>query len=183
MLRSSPDDFGNDVWEKKLTRAFHTFDFNRDGVLEQKDLLDLADSIATIGHLSEVQKKQMERKFQRIWVKFFSEFDKNGVNLEDFLKAKKAQGRDAILMGTTILHTYLFDAVDTNGNGYIEPKEFGDLFKALKIEADAEEAFKALDTDHDGKLNADEFVASSVDYFCNGDKDSHSKHLYGYCVE
>jgi len=66
-----------------------------------------------------------------------------------------------------------FDVVDTNGNGVILLQEFTVYFKCMGIDEEhAKASFDAIDTDKDGFITRDEFVAAGSEFF-NGVAPSH----------
>ena len=63
------------------------------------------------------------------------------------------------------LFSQWFDVVDTNGDGAISPREFGVYFKIMGIaESSTQASFDETDTNHDGIICRDEFVAVGVDW-------------------
>ena len=65
------------------------------------------------------------------------------------------------------------NVVDTNGDGVISPLEFHLYFKIMGIdESSAQISFDAIDTDSDGTITRDEFVAAGMDFFTSVDETS-----------
>src|SRR6218665_234381 len=67
-----------------------------------------------------------------------------------------------------------FDAMDTNEDGYIQRAEFRRLFDntGSPDPCVADEAFNAIDTNHDGKLSFDEVTHAFLEFLLSEDEDS-----------
>ena len=65
--------------------------------------------------------------------------------------------------------------VRCSGNAVISPQEFGVYFKIISIdESSTKASFVAIDSNHDGIISRDEFVAAGVDFFTGVDEASGS---------
>ena len=63
--------------------------------------------------------------------------------------------------------------VRCSGNAVISPQEFGVYFKIISIdESSTKASFVAIDSNHDGIISRDEFVAAGVDFFTGVDEAS-----------
>ena len=91
----------------------------------------------------------------------------------------KEETRTCILIPTSAM----FDAIDTNHDGYIQQEEYVHHFKISGLDTSlAKEAFDAIDTNKDGLLSREEFV-SAVLMFYNSNEDTPSKYVFGPLVE
>ena len=76
-----------------------------------------------------------------------------------------------------------FLAIDTNGDGQIQTKEYEVFFEVMAIDQSlAAETFAAIDTDGDGELSVDEFVAAGQEFFIGEDESSPSKYFWGALI-
>ena len=109
-------------------------------------------------------------------VKIMREQYMTGV-LEMFRDQKKIKG-----LKETV--SQMFNVVDTNGDGVISPLEFRLYFKIMGIdESSAQISFDAIDTDSDGTITRDEFVAAGMDFFTSVDETSLGTLFFGPLVD
>ncbi|KAJ8975468.1 hypothetical protein NQ317_019796 [Molorchus minor] len=75
---------------------------------------------------------------------------------------------------------YLFKAIDKDKSGIISVEEFILFFNVLGLkEQDAILAFRAIDSNGDGKITQKEFVQHGRDFFVTEDEDRISKYFWG----
>jgi Ca2+-binding EF-hand superfamily protein len=73
----------------------------------------------------------------------------------------------------------LFDAVDTNRDGYLQLVEYEKMMKACNFDAGtAKVAFDTIDTNHDGKLSREELKAYNIKFWFTLD-DPEAAGMYG----
>jgi len=169
-------------WEQKIKTFAHVVDFNKDGFITHEDYEQMAKNYIDVGGLGRVESKKISRKFAEIWEKFFSETEKSKgkLTLEDFVEDKRRHGKKALTRAANEIFQAVFDLIDFSGDGTISPVEFAQFYKIVDLDAEtAAETFKQLDTDHDDKLSAKEFVTAGIDFFNSDDESSPSKHLFG----
>lgn len=74
--------------------------------------------------------------------------------------------------------------MDKDKSGAITEEEFKLFFDALGLnEHDAVLAFRAIDSNTDGKISKKEFVKHGRDFFLSEDEDRISKYFFGPLVE
>ena len=62
------------------------------------------------------------------------------------------------------LNNCVFDGLDINGDGYIDPTEWVKVMKFMNFDPkDAEAAFKAIDKNGDGLISRDEFCSLQLE--------------------
>ena len=77
----------------------------------------------------------------------------------------------------------LFHAVDADNDGSIEKEELALFFESLGLDKSAAPvSFEAMDTDKDGIISLDEFIATGLAFFTSEDENSHSKFFLGPLV-
>ena len=80
----------------------------------------------------------------------------------------------------TVVYDKIFRIIDTDRNGSISLKEWEIHCMAINIPVEhAKPSFKAMDTDGDGVISHDEFVAYHYEYFHTSEDKLHSSLLYG----
>lgn len=175
----------SDFWRKKM-RTFHAIlDLNKDGVVSFDDFKLLADRFVDLGHLSEKHTKEFYQVIQDLWEKQFGEVSQyNFIIVEKFLENMHHVLNDKRLVRRA--HSflpYLFKAVDKDKSGEITVEEFKLFFKVLGLkEEDATLAFRAIDSNGDGKISSKEFVKHGRDFFVTEDPDRISKYFWGPLV-
>ncbi|MEQ9236299.1 EF-hand domain-containing protein [Coleofasciculus sp. E2-BRE-01] len=171
---------------KKLSFAFNKYDVSNDGVLTLSDFEEIAQKVAQklgINSGSPDHDKIMAA-YRAIWDGYFKPADVDGNNkvvLEEYIKAceRFIESPSARKMGTN-LNKRLYDAIDLDGNGSIDKKEFIVFLTTIgSSETDAKIAFSHLDTDKNGFISREEFVQNLYDYHTTQDTQSPANWFYG----
>ncbi|XP_066251520.1 sarcoplasmic calcium-binding protein [Euwallacea similis] len=176
----------SDFWRRKM-RTFHAIlDLNKDGVISFEDFKLLADGFVDLGHLSDKHTNEFYQVIQDLWEKQFGEVSAyNLVPVEKFLDNMHHVLNDKMLVRRA--HSflpYLFKAVDKDKSGEITVQEFKIFFNILGLkEEDAILAFRAIDSNGDGKISSKEFVKHGRDFFLTEDQDKISKYFWGPLVD
>ncbi|XP_076254193.1 sarcoplasmic calcium-binding protein isoform X2 [Rhynchophorus ferrugineus] len=174
-----------DFWRRKM-RTFHAIlDLNKDGVISFDDFKLLADRFVDLGHMSEKHTKEFYHVIQDLWEKQFGEISPyNLVPIQKFMENMHHVLNDRVLVRRA--HSflpYLFKAVDKDRSGEISVEEFKLFFDVLGLEEqDAIVAFRAIDSNADGKINSKEFVKHGRDFFLSEDEENLSKYFWGPLV-
>ena len=81
--------------------------------------------------------------------------------------------RDEAKAAATPVIGGLFDALDTDGDGYISAEEYARFLRANGAGADAvTEAVQRVLGDQDGRLSRDEYVDLMFDYYLSDDQEA-----------
>ncbi|KAL1501463.1 hypothetical protein ABEB36_006779 [Hypothenemus hampei] len=172
----------SDFWRRKMHTFHAILDLNKDGVISYDDFKLLADGFVNLGHLSDKHTKEFYQVIQSLWEKQFGEISEyNLVSVEKFLDNMHHVLNDKQLVRRA--HSflpYLFKAVDKDRSGEITVEEFKLFFRVLGLkDEDAILAFRAIDSNGDGKISSKEFVKHGRDFFVTEDEDKISKYFWG----
>jgi Ca2+-binding EF-hand superfamily protein len=75
----------------------------------------------------------------------------------------------------------MFEAVDADGDGLIEPEEYKEMVRAWKTsDGGVDEMFHLLDGDGDGVLSQDEFAGLWADFWMGDDDTAASQWVFGH---
>lgn len=102
-------------------------------------------------------------------------------SIEDF-EEKWIAGMKKWVESGTIQNWFgsMFDVLDIDEDGFISFVEWTVHYRTLGIDtAHARASFDAIDTDHDQKINRDEFVKYRIEYFLSVDNKLNSAILFG----
>jgi len=155
-------------WERKLRTCFKRFDSDGDGLLTLRDAHRIADNIIKAGQLTGPIADDIRNAFLEVWNKYVTPTNGGEVgtgSCEDFLEnLKKHEKSDLEAIGKRQM-TIFFEAVDTKKDGLIQLQEYINFFNFVGIDEEfAKEAFKELDTNHDGVLSREEFVTAGTNF-------------------
>ena len=81
------------------------------------------------------------------------------------------------------IHDPLFDAIDTNKDGYIPVEEFKVYFHVVApctTEAEITLSFNTIDANKDGKISREDFMAAAEDFLFGVEETEISKVFLGY---
>ena len=74
----------------------------------------------------------------------------------------------------------MFDIIDSNNDGVISVHEYTVFFQIYNIDPKyVAEAFQAIDTDKNGVISRDEFVAAYQECASGTDESHPSQHMFG----
>lgn len=96
--------------------------------------------------------------------------------------ARHVSSRTELPGANKAFHTALFKAIDTSGDGYLQRDEWSTYLKVCGTyvsESQARQSFDSIDTNKDGQISLEEYVAVGIDFWCNLGKDLGSQNLYG----
>ncbi|NKE62422.1 calcium-binding protein [Lentzea sp. PSKA42] len=179
------------VLQHRIDSTFAHYDVNRNGVIELADVYALADRLLrAFGEPASSERgRELVEAYDRFWEMLVEhcDADRDG-------RIGPAEYRDAMIeavvdngpFGTDFLEIVqsLLDIADTNGDGRVDATEFQVLLKARGLsEAECGLAFAHLDTDGDGAISVQEYVAAVRDYYTNPAEDTPGSWLYPKALE
>jgi len=153
-------------WERKLRTAFKRLDSDGNGFLTKKDVDQIAENVIRTGNFTGSEAEEIRNSYLEIWEKYVKPIGGGeAATCETYLEKLKSHGKSALVLAMTQQLGVFFDAVDTNKDDLIQLQEFIIYFDAFGIKEEiAKEAFKGLDTNHDGVLSREEFITAGKDW-------------------
>ncbi len=176
-----------DIQTRKLTKLFHLYDANDDGVLVQQDFIDLAKRLASLrqGLQASPQYAQLLAHFQQDWACLCKAADQDQdsrITLDEWLHYYDHVLDDIKQYASRViaLVTLLFDAFDQNSNGQICEQEWISLLGVFNVQPIyASSIFLNLDVNQDGFLNQDEVLTLIHDFFYIDEPSAPANFMFG----
>ena len=177
----------NPRWVKRMEEFFVQSDLNKDGSLSIQDFDIWSDNLEREVKAEPALLKKARKATRDFWE---STGLKPGVLLskEQFVEkvaevavAEKAsfdEGKLKESLFFTMMET-VFDAVDTNRDGYLQLNEYATMNKASNFDdGTAKILFDIIDKNHDGKLSRKELLEYNIKFWFTPD-DPEAAGLYG----
>ena len=148
----------NPTWVHRVEQFFEVLDTNKNGYLTLEDVQLAIDRIEKEvkpeAHLVATLRARNEEYYALIGVvpgkqTTKDEYVKGFAALAIADKARKEKGEETLLHK---LHDAWYDVVDTNHDGCVRLDEWRVVMRASNIESSADEFFKALDKNKNGKI-------------------------------
>lgn len=173
-----------DLQKKKITRLFNVVDSDRNGVLEKSDIERVSTNLCEgRGWKSGEQKwEALKARYAFTWQQVQPFADKDKVSLEKFIeyhdKMLNIPGAyDATVKAMT---DFIFDALDSDGDGKITLAENKAFYKAYGIdEKEADKVFPKLDLNADGHISRAELTDLVTQFFFGSDPEAPGNWLFG----
>jgi Ca2+-binding EF-hand superfamily protein len=162
-----------DFLHQKIEAIFDRYDRNGDGVLEQSDLIGTVDRYREHFKVPRDSAKYTDaiKLSKEIWRRL------QGADVDSNNKITKrewhaAYGNPSIVDEVAVpLGRLVFDLADTDGDGKLGKDEALAAFRLDGLSnAEAAEAFRQLDADHDGYVTAREIEQATRDLFSSNKK-------------
>jgi len=173
-----------ELQQQKIAHFFNVLDHDGNGVLESDDFELIGDDLSDIiGYPKEsVERLDLRLKAHKLFIQILKDLEKVDANVtpEEWIKFfeevvfKKAN--DYVNLSST----YLFSLFDQDGDGYIDEREYLDMFKAYGLyTSTSKKAFDQLDLNGDGRISGGELVKAFEDFFQSSDPDQPGNWIFG----
>ncbi len=174
------------VLQHRIDTTFAHYDVNRNGVIELADFYALADRLLqAFGEPASSERgRELVEAYDGFWdiLVEHCDADRDGrISPQEYREAMVVAFVDGGAFDVVFPEIVgsLLDIADTNGDGRVDSAEFGMLLKARGLtEAECGLAFTHLDTDGDGAVSVQEYVAAVKDYYTNPAGDTPGSWLY-----
>lgn len=176
----------SDLQTRKLNRLFDFHDTNRDGVLEQDDMLRIADRLADVKSLpkTSTEAESFRVAFAAEWQELEAAADTNQdklVSRNEWLaymgKVLNAPGEyDRRIVPVADM---IIALVDDDDDGRVTAENWDVFFRVYGIDTPAAEIFPKIDRDGDGKVDREEILKALREYFYSSDPEAPGNWFYG----
>jgi len=173
-----------EVQRQKIIHFFNVLDNDGNGVLQPDDFQLVGDAISEIVGYEPNTRERLELKLRahKLFIQILKDINKikAEISLDEWIKFFEeivlARPNDYINQSST----YLFSLFDQDGDGFIDDKEYRDMFRAYGLySAQAKKAFDMLDLNGDGQLSGGEIVKAFEDFFLSSDEKSPGNWIFG----
>ena len=175
-----------DLQKRKLKRFFTVFDQDRDGVIDRTDYMLLAENVSKAKGfpLDSPLSERVKECLLQVWSNLEIIADKNHdghVTLEEFIEYREKLHEDDVKYGDLVTAGLtLFDVMDNNHDGKLEPHEFRAFYSFFQLDDDlADEMFERLDTEKAGYLTRNQIQTYSQAFNLGNDPDAVGNWLFG----
>ncbi len=175
-----------DLRERNIGAIFDALDTDADGLITAADVSRMAAlACDQLGLAGTAKGTQLTGIWASWWEQLAAEADAGGrISRAAFVAAHiSGRGDPAAFFQQQIGRFVAAEAkaLDTDGDGYIEPAEYAAFLAAGGVAAEiALAGFDRLDTDHDGKISIDELVAGAAQFFLSPDPADHGTAMLGH---
>ena len=173
-----------DIQQTKILHFFNVLDHDGNGILEQEDFELVSDAICDIRDLASnsTERLNLGIKAHGIFVQVLKDLQKDTavVRREEWLKFFERQILSRSEDYISSVSAYLFSIFDQDSDGFIDEKEYLDMFKAYGLyTAQAKKAFDMLDLNGDKKLSKEEVLKAFDDFFFAKDEKAPGNWIFG----
>ncbi|MFC0531988.1 EF-hand domain-containing protein [Phytohabitans kaempferiae] len=174
--------------QRKLDKAFHHLDVNRNGYVEEQDLTALGVRLLAnfgVGH-DDPRARKIADGFGTFWTALATALDADGDR-----RLSPAEYRDGMLAGFGgpdggfDQHfrpgaMAVLELADTDGDGYVSRDEFATMQRAFgTVPDESDYAFDQLDLDGDGRLSLDEMIEAVREFYVGADDNAVGTWFFG----
>jgi hypothetical protein len=170
----------------KLSNVFKAFDRNGDGQLEAEDFDAIVKDFTREFNLSPESPKAraLGNAYRVLWDELLRHADTDGdqrISQAEFIEngMKAIADRSRVNVVDHLGHA-IFEVTDVDQDNTVSKEEFARLQRAFRVDPkDTKHAFNGLDTDGNGSISREEFLAGVRDYFTSSNFDGPGSWFYG----
>ena len=174
LLRDSP------FWRKKFAHATKVRDANKDGWISRDDFDLIVTRYKALPEANQSHAETLTAAMDSLCKAIgFEGYTK--MSYEEFEERHFQKMKSDLENGTSDkLFGKMFDTVDANGDGSIDLSEWRVHYECCGIPVEhAKASFDAMDTNHDGVVSREEFLAYYLEFFFSTEDTLNSSILYG----
>ena len=111
----------------------------------------------------------------QFWDEYFSKMAAEGpITIEGYVDGHKKYGKEGFRKLIDMFYSIFFDSVDLDNKGFINLEEFTIYFSVIMgmDSKMAAETFEVIDTNGDGKMTREEYLAAADDFFISEGENS-----------
>ena len=168
---------------RKMRTRLVRLDVNKDGKISAKDFELISDRIIELGKLNEEQAKKVREGMEGSKWASYMNFDKGisftASQFTDFFLSRTPEEAEAF---TAEGHNPIFDAIDTDDDGWISAEEFGVFLKAgapALTDEEVQHSFDTIDKNKNKRISREEFLAAAKDFYYGVEETELSKVFFG----
>jgi len=167
--------------KRKWRKFFAVLDVDHDGKVTLKDYETMGQRFAIASTVMEARRSEIEQHFVEIWNKVYNKDGKTSeVTVEQLFEKFDEFGNEAMIQVCHETCPLLFQAIDADGDGFIQVEEFRNFFHLLcEDDSLADRSFQMIDLNKDGVLSAEEFKEVWIEFLIGVDQTSPYQFLYG----
>jgi Ca2+-binding EF-hand superfamily protein len=174
---------------RKLTRFFNVLDSNVNGYIEAVDFTRFVSVLAQLRgwQNSQPDKEKLQTATEKVWELLCKSADKNRdarVTLQEWLSWNESLPNGGSTNGAhpyLDLTTMLFGLLDTDNDGAITSREYGEFMRAYGVarEIDTNAVFATLDGNRDGKVTKQEAMQRFNEFWTSEERDAPGNRIFG----
>jgi len=167
--------------DAKLRKFFGVLDTNGDGLVTREDHEEMGRRFAAASDVNDKRKEEIKQHFITIWETIFHRDGKvEEVDMPYFVDLMTSHGLSGMKKICDGVTPIMFQAVDADGDGKIQPAEFRHFFALFKCnDSGADRSFGTIDADGDGVLSGEEFRVAFTDFLCDEDETCPNRLFFG----
>ena len=173
---------------QKMRTRFIRLDLNHDGFISRDDYELMATKLQEYGKLNKENAEMKRKALMNVADRFGL---KPGVKFPVEEAAKRAHQeltsmapeKKWVMLKES--HDAIFDVLDLNGDGHISLDEFKVYFHIVGpdiSEAEMTHAFNTIDTNKNGEISREEFIAAAFDFILGLEETEISKVFFGHLL-